>query len=154
ADAGSPSGLRNYWKGGYLREVGPGLADAMRLAGEAPSPLSHVEVHLLGGAHGREPEGGAAYGHRDAVAVYDVISTWRDPAEDARHVGHCRAAHAELARSGTGETYVNYLAGDEPAPARSAYDGSTLARLQEVKRRVDPDGFLPGPVQAGLVQSD
>ncbi|PNH11965.1 hypothetical protein TSOC_001143 [Tetrabaena socialis] len=38
--------------------------------------------------------------------------------------------------------YVNEVMHDEPGQARLCYDGPTLARLLELKRRVDPRGLL------------
>src|SRR4051794_17748743 len=67
-DAGFPHGLRNYWKGSFLRDLPDEAID--RLVAQAagmPSPLSAVALEFYGGAASRVGEDATAFPHRQAL---------------------------------------------------------------------------------------
>jgi FAD/FMN-containing dehydrogenase len=139
-DRNGQPGLFNYWKAGYLPSLEPSIAAALADYGRtAPSTMTHLDIHVLGGAHSREPEGGSAYGHRDAGFVYNLIATWPpgDPSGEAS-IEHTRDAHAAISAVAGDEAYVNYLAEDETARIERAFDPGTHRRLQGVKATYDP----------------
>jgi FAD/FMN-containing dehydrogenase len=144
SDRGSAQGLRNYWKSGYVTSFDAPVGDAIvAFAQNATSPLSHVEMHVLGGQHALIPAGGAAYGHRDAQFLVNITATWSDEREDGAQRESVRAAHAQLTAAGASTPYVNYLAGDEtPADQQAAFDDLTWERLAKAKLRLDPTGIF------------
>jgi FAD/FMN-containing dehydrogenase len=136
--------------------LGEGLIDALLAqAARVASPLSQIEVLAMGGAIGRVDAGATAFPHRDAAWLLNVPAMWEDPADTEAEVAWARATHAALAPHLTGGTYVNFMAGDE-ASVGTGVHARTLARLQDVKARYDPDNVFrlnqnvtPAPPAAG-----
>jgi FAD/FMN-containing dehydrogenase len=144
-DHSAPPGMRTYWKTAYLDDLDDAGIDA--LVSQATGlhdlfPLSVIHLHHLEGAVRQPPEGGAAVGHRDHRFVLNLIGTYADPSDDARHVGWVRGAFEAMQPHTTGAPYLNFL-GDEGADrVRDAYGQQTYDRLVEVKRRYDPDNVF------------
>jgi FAD/FMN-containing dehydrogenase len=140
--AGQP-GLFNYWKAGYLPSLVSATIGTLAEYGRtAPSSLTHLDIHLLGGAHAAEPEGGSAYGHRDAQFVYNLIATWTPMESSEASIAHTRSAHAAISAVAGDEAYVNYLAVDESTRVAKAFDETTYRRLQHIKACYDPDNVF------------
>ena len=97
----------------------------------------------LKGAVSRVPEGGTAFGHRQASHAITLDAVWR-PGEDFgdRDTAWTRAFFAALGRFREG-VYVNFLGDDEgPDRVREAYGDSVYGRLVEVKTTYDPDNVF------------
>jgi FAD/FMN-containing dehydrogenase len=133
-------GARNHMKAGYLADLGSGAVDALLRGWEAkPSPMSELHVHHMGGAAARRAHDSAAFPHRDAPYVVNLISRWTDAGTDDEQVGWGRELYSSLAEHTTGGAYVNFL-GDEGADrVQAAYGDEAYARLQALKRTYDPD---------------
>jgi FAD/FMN-containing dehydrogenase len=103
-----------------------------------------VLIDALGGAVKAIAPEATAFPHRSASAVIQVYASWpaSDPGDTS--LAWLRQTHAQ-ARSqiGTG-AYVNYIDPDL-ADWATAYYGQNYARLQQVKRRYDPDGVFDFP---------
>ncbi|MEU2718625.1 FAD-binding oxidoreductase [Streptomyces sp. NPDC007205] len=141
-DAGSPPGMRNYWKPGYISDLPPRLiADLVEFAACPPSPSAQILIHQLGGAVARVPPGHTAAAHRDAPYLVNAVGMWDSPSDDDRNISWVRSLHKRLNPFCTG-TYVNYLADEGPAAATAAYDPATRALLERVKTRWDPDNIF------------
>ena len=136
-------GMRNHMKAGYLADFSAGARDAM-LAGWAakPSPNSELHVHHMGGAAARMARDSAAFPHRDAPYVVNLISRWADPAEDDAQIAWGRDVYASLDDHTTGGAYINFLSDEGPDRIRAAYGEEGYARLQALKRRYDPDNLF------------
>ncbi len=141
-----PFGLRNYWKGHFLRDL-----DAItleRLAAEIAAPdaigQSFILIEGLVGAGRHEPPGGAAFGQRAARWNASALAIWASPADDSTAIGWARRVTdllEPLSLSGAG--YVNYSPADESAErVRAAYGTDRWERLRAVKRRHDPDNVF------------
>ena len=133
-----PFGLRDYWKGHFLREFPDDLVDATVEAFlNAPSPLS---MFLIEAPHGRAsaPNPASAYGQRLARYNTSALAIWEDPADDDANIAWARdyARAAEPAAIGD---YVNYLGHDStPEQIAAAYGDRTYERLVGLKRTYDP----------------
>jgi FAD/FMN-containing dehydrogenase len=139
-DAGAPHGQRNYWKSGYLSELGPDLqADLVVAAGRMPTPFDQIHLHQLGGTAASKTDG--ALGHRDAAFAVNVIGAGFEPEHDAPNTAWVRETWATVEPATSG-AYVNFLAGDDADRVRSAYDDDVWDRLREVKRAWDPDNVF------------
>jgi FAD/FMN-containing dehydrogenase len=139
-DQTAPHGGQYYDRLHYLDRVGDDLIDTLIAAFEGvPTPEAHIITGWMGGAIDRVGPGATAFGHRAARA-----ETWFIGASGEAPVGPVRdwvrRVSDETAPYGTGGTYVNALAPDEPVS--DAYSHDILVRLLEVKRRYDPDGFF------------
>src|SRR5207249_4625333 len=82
-----PPGARNYWKSGFLANLGEEAIDTMiRHAESVPSKRTQVVLEYLGGAVTRVGERDTAFGHRDARFDLVITSIWSDPAEDETNI--------------------------------------------------------------------
>jgi FAD/FMN-containing dehydrogenase len=151
-----PFGLRNYWKGHFIRDLDRAVIDASVAAmTDRPGGMSFLLLEAMTGAARDEPAGGAAFGQRAAHWNVSAIAIWEDPAQDEAQIAWARAYTDALGRASlTGAGYGNYASGDETAERiHAAYGGERFERLQRVKRRYDPDNAFrfnhnipPGPV--------
>src|SRR4051794_26573973 len=93
-----------------------------------------------GGAINRVAADATAFVHRDALYSIQYL------AYGPTHAGAAwvRSARAALAPHVNGKAYQNYIDPDL-AHFRRAYYGSNLARLRDVKARLDPDGIFDFP---------
>ncbi|ONF74391.1 FAD-binding oxidoreductase [Amycolatopsis keratiniphila] len=134
---------RAYFKNGYFDELSDSAVDAiLERAGQLSSPMSQLELIYLGGAVSRVPADATAFCHREAPIVANIAAAWTDPADDARQIAWARESHAALKAEFTSGGYVNFLSDDEPDRTADVYDATTRRRLQEVKRRWDPENLF------------
>lgn len=146
-DATAPAGLQNYWKShAFERLDDTALATIASRATAIPSPLSHVDLHHLGGAVSRMPDDATAYPLRAAEYVLNVVGTWPDPSESQPMIAWVRDVWEALRPSAIGASYVNFLADAGPDAVEAAYGSRTYARLAALKRRYDPDGAFRATV--------
>ena len=140
-----PFGLRHYWKGHLVRDIDLVTAGAIVAAMRSrPAAPSFLLVESLTGQARREPDGGAAFGQREARWNVSALAIWTDPADDARQIGWARQVADSIApASYSGAGYANYASHDESETrVRAAYGPERFARLQAVKRRYDPDNVF------------
>jgi FAD/FMN-containing dehydrogenase len=149
-DEDYPSGRRYYWKSLYLKHLNDDVIDAvMEHAGTCPSPLSTIDVWLLGGAIGR-PGHDTAFTNRDAPYMLGLESNWDDAKHDERNISWARSVWKDMQRFSTGGLYVNFPGFEEGGESyqRSAY-GDNWERLREVKRRYDPTNLFRTTIGPG-----
>lgn len=141
---GMPSGLRHYWKGGFLSELPDDLIDhalaQMRQRGPGISQL------LFEPLHGQAARGSddMAFNRQGVKFNASALAIWQDPAEDVAEIEWARAFAARLTdHSAHGASYLNY--GSEPAPEdklAAVFGKQGLKRLKEVKRCYDPENLF------------
>jgi len=91
SDAAYPQGRRNYWKSHYLDAMTDGAtANAHEHGPQMTSPWSSSYFQDLGGAISRPAIDAAAFGHRDAVFDFAMLTVWQDEAEDVDHLTGAR----------------------------------------------------------------
>jgi FAD/FMN-containing dehydrogenase len=135
-------GQRTYIKAGCVRDLTVGVIDALIEHGSrVGSPASQIEVVSMGGAIRRVAPEATAFPHRDAAWLLNIPAIWQTTAEDESEIAWVRSAFAALEPHLTGGKYVNFMDTDEDAAVIAAY-GSTLERLQAVKRWYDPDNVF------------
>jgi FAD/FMN-containing dehydrogenase len=135
-------GQRCYIKAGCVRDLTDDVIDALLAHGSrVRSPASQIEVVAMGGAIRRVTPEATAFPHREAAWLLNIPAIWETAAEDAAEISWVRSAFAALQPHLTGGKYVNFMDTDEDAAVSAAY-GSTLHRLQTVKRRYDPDNVF------------
>jgi FAD/FMN-containing dehydrogenase len=134
----APGTLRAYVKAGFADELTPGFVDVLReRAALVGSDMSVIEVLAMGGAIDDIPAGATAFPHRDARWLINVPAQWRDPLDTEREVGWCRDTFAALEPHLSGGAYANFMEGDEPDAAATAY-GELHERLARIKAEYDP----------------
>jgi FAD/FMN-containing dehydrogenase len=139
-----PFGLRHYWKGRFLRSLPDDLVDA---SGshiiKRPPGFSTVLIEFIGGAAHRVEPDAMAFNHRTATINASALGIWPRADHDAANVAWVREFDSIIAPHGTGAEYVNYVTNDTPVERlRATYGDQKFARLQDLKRRYDPDNVF------------
>jgi FAD/FMN-containing dehydrogenase len=113
------------------------LLDGVEARTHGPAGGANVLLDSYGGAIRRTPEGGAAFAHRNALFSFQEITSWAPGGPAAANLAWLRAFHASLRPYVSGAAYVNYI---DPGQRdwQQAYYGTSLKRLQAVKRKYDP----------------
>lgn len=137
-----PFGLRHYWKGRFLRSLNRELLESLVAMRSDPDArdLDFILIEAVVGAGRVEPEGGAAFGQREALWNASALGIWESPEDDEASIRWARRTAALLEPySVSGAGYVNYSPADEPAErVQAAYGNERWERLIAVKRRYDP----------------
>jgi FAD/FMN-containing dehydrogenase len=137
-DAAFAHGVRSYIKNGMVREITPGLIDAM-IESFVPDPRLAMFTHTSGGAVTRVDDLATAFPHRNAETMVMVGGGWMDPAQDEEAMTLARNWFAQLAPF-TGGFYDN-IDFDAKDPAGENY-GPAYSRLAEIKGRYDPGNLF------------
>jgi FAD/FMN-containing dehydrogenase len=140
----APWGVRSYWRGEYLRELGDAAietfldhaADLTVLGG----PLSQMIIFRIGQGVAALPDEATAFSHRDARYLFHPISVWTDPADDNRWIAANRAFAAAMRPYSTGASYLNFT--PEADRVRDAYGDEKYARLVALKDTYDPTNLF------------
>ncbi|MFC0548674.1 FAD-binding oxidoreductase [Kutzneria chonburiensis] len=120
------------------------LAQVRRWPGSGNSDGGGAALFSWGGAVNRVGLGDTAFPHRDARFLLAMDTSWAEddsPAVVDANLGWLGELADSMAPYGDGRSYVNFTDPDL-ASWRSAYYGENYARLAEIKRWVDPDGFF------------
>jgi FAD/FMN-containing dehydrogenase len=141
-DAAVPSGLRRYWKSGYLPDLTDDLIDTILThAATKTSPYSLILLFHLHGKAARMPPDATAFGARATQWDLDIIPQWHAAVEDAQHIEWGRRFWTEVEPFTRG-VYSNHLDGDDGATRLRAAYGQNYDRLAAIKRKYDPENFL------------
>jgi hypothetical protein len=137
-DGMTAHGIRSYAKNGMVREVTPGLIDAM-IDSFRPDPRFAVLTHVSGGAVNRVDDLATAFPHRNAEIMLLLVGFWNDPAQDDEAIAAAREWFAQLSPF-TGGFYDN-IEFDAKDPTGENY-GPAYPRLAEIKGRYDPGNMF------------
>lgn len=141
-----PFGLRHYWKGYFIQSLDGNLLErlvAMRSDQDARG-FDFILIEAIVGAGRVEPEGGAAFGQRQARWNASALGIWESPDDDEAGIRWARRTAALLEPySVSGAGYVNYSPPDESADrVKAAYGDDRWQRLVAVKGRHDPENVF------------
>lgn len=142
ADVRARHGIRRYMKNGYLRELTPGVLEAVTeiVSDSTPTDLRIVLVPGGGGAVAKVAPNATAFWHRDMRYSLNVGSAWDEVAQGERAVATARAAFKALEKFTHG-FYGNSMTDRGTADMRVLY-GDNLERLRAIKRQYDPINLL------------
>jgi FAD/FMN-containing dehydrogenase len=145
-DASFPTGeLCSYWKSLYVERITEPMLEALAAAAEErTSPQTMIVLQHFGGAVREVSANHTAFAMRDAPFLINIMGTWIDPQDSARHVAWVREVWHELSALGTSAMYLNYM-GEEPADGEALVRrslGANYARLARIKHRYDPDNLF------------
>ncbi len=144
-EAAAPHGYRNYWKSGFMDELGDDAIDTLieRFA-TIPSPTSGLVLEQVGGAVGRVGQEEAAFRHRDAKYNFLILQIWPDAADDAANIAWAKETWDAVHPYTAPGVYVNYMGQEAEEGAdrvRAAY-GPNYDRLVALKNKYDPKNFF------------
>jgi FAD/FMN-containing dehydrogenase len=142
-DHGSRPGFGNAWRSPFLRSLDDAAIDTIVAhAADMPTDISQVLLTNMGGAVARVPDGATAFPQRQAPFYLEIIGKWEAGADGAPATAWADAFDEAITPWSTGYTYVNFLDERAGRPVGAAYDPATLARLQQLKGRFDPDNVF------------
>ncbi len=136
---------RHYWKGHFVSELPDELLDELvRRIVALGRPPGGILIESLHGAPKDADASAAAVGFRNAAFNVSVMATWQDSGLDEEYIAWARDTAAAIEPwSFSGGGYVNYMQADEPIErVRAAFGAEAFERLQELKRRYDPNNVL------------
>jgi len=137
-----PHGNRYYWKSGFLETLTDEAIDVIvDQVNQCPSPFSATIMEYYGGVSLDEPDGGAAFPHRDAKFDLVIISNWPDKSGDGANVAWTRQIWEAVQPFFSHKVYVNTLGVEGEERVKEAY-GSNYQRLVELKRKYDPTNLF------------
>ena len=137
-----PKGIRQYWKGNYVRELSDeAIAAHVEHGPRAPTVSSTMHLYPIDGACHRVGAADTAFGHRDANWSMVIVSGWADPADDAANTQWVRDYSDAISPFSERGGYVNFMAEDDDNRVQANY-GENYDRLVEVKRKYDPENLF------------
>ena len=137
-----PKGMRQYWKGNYVRELtDDAIAVHVDHGPKAPTMSSTMHLYPIDGACRRVGKDDTAFGHRDANFSMVIVSGWENSADDEANVRWVRDYSSAIAPHSLAGGYVNFMSEDDGGRVRANY-GSNYERLVQIKKRYDPDNLF------------
>jgi FAD/FMN-containing dehydrogenase len=116
----------------FLSEVGPGSTSSLLLA----------ELRQLGGALGREHEGGGALSKLDAQFIAFGLAMAMTPEMAAQGQADAHRFTKVLSPWANGRSYLNFA--ENAVDPRTAYDERAWLQLKGIRSAVDPNGLFVG----------
>jgi len=119
-------------------------ADAATILEQLPQStamMKAVQLRVLGGALARVSNDATAFAHRDRRLFVNIAAMYMDPGEKDTHDAWVAGLADSLGKDEAGG-YVGFLAEEDEATVRAAYQGPTWDRLRKLKRRYDPDNLF------------
>lgn len=137
-----PRGIRQYWKGNFVKELtDEAIAAHVEHGPNAPTVSSTMHLYPINGACHRVDADATAFGHRDADFSMSIIAAWGDPSMDEANTKWVRDYSDAIAPYSEVGGYVNFMDDDDDERVRANY-GSNYDRLVDIKRKYDPDNLF------------
>jgi FAD/FMN-containing dehydrogenase len=137
-----PKGLRQYWKGNFVKELSDeAIAVHVQHGPRAPTVSSTMHLYPINGACHNVAADATAFGHRDSNFAMVVVSGWNDPADDKANIEWVRGYSKAMAPYSEVGGYVNFMDGDDTTRIPANY-GRNYDRLVGIKRKYDPDNVF------------
>jgi FAD/FMN-containing dehydrogenase len=150
--AGAPVGRHYAAQTRSLTGLTPEAITTIVASGQRrSSPFSGIIVHDFRGAATRIPLAATAFGLRKEHYLVEIVAAWEPTPEDGgeNHREWARALSENLAPHSLPGGYPNMLGPNDHEQTALAY-GANAARLQQLKRRFDPDGVFSSAISLPL----
>ncbi len=143
-DAGSPRGVREYFKVDTLTALSDAAIDAIVAQADGlPTPFGQLVLGPLGGALERTDREAMALTLDDGEWTYFCLSMWMDPSQDEANTAWARGFHEAMRPFAVGTAMPNFIEPDEGvARLRASYGEDKYARLSALKQRWDPGNIF------------
>lgn len=137
-----PPGIRQYWKGNFVKELtDEAIAAHVAHGPKAPGVSSTMHLYPINGACHRVAPDATAFGHRDANFSMVILAASDDPANDEANKRWVQDYSDAVAPHSEAGGYINFMDGDDTDRTRANY-GANYERLVAIKRKYDPDNFF------------
>jgi len=135
---------RCYWKSTYLKALDdPIIRQITAGLSHRPSEMTFASIWAFGGAVRRVARDATAFGDRSMPYMLSLDAIWSRQEDDKANIDWARSLWSEMQCHSTGRLYLNFPGhGEGPDLVPNAFGPETYARLQEVKRRYDPDNLF------------
>jgi FAD/FMN-containing dehydrogenase len=144
-DAIFPKGRdRCYWKSCYLKALDENvIRDITQCLSSRPSEMTYASIWKFGGAMQRIAPDATGFGDRSAPFMLSLDAIWSKAKDDEANISWVRSSWTHMQRHSTGKLYLNFPGlGEDPSLVRKALGENVYARLQQVKRKYDPENFF------------
>ncbi|WP_372920316.1 FAD-binding oxidoreductase [Salegentibacter sp.] len=133
--------LNYYWKSLFFDEVTDEVIEKfIELGKSRPSPLSTVDIWLLGGAIDKVKPLETAYAHRGAQHLLGIESNWEKKQSDSLNIEWTRKAIENFLPLSGGSSYVNFE--DIEEKSQKMAGGKNFEKLQAIKKKYDPKALF------------
>ena len=137
-----PTGIRQYWKGNFVKELtDAAIAAHVQHGPNAPTVSSTMHLYPINGACHRVAPNATAFGHRDANFSMVILAASDKPEDDEANTAWVRGYSDAVAPHSEVGGYVNFMDDDDIDRIRANY-GENYDRLRDIKRKYDPDNFF------------
>ncbi len=137
-----PPGIRQYWKGNFVKELtDKAIAAHVQHGPNAPNASSTMHLYPINGACHQVAPDATAFGHRDANFSMVILAASENPADDAANTKWVRGYSDAVAPHSEVGGYVNFMDDDDATRVRANY-GTNYDRLVKIKRHYDPDNLF------------
>jgi FAD/FMN-containing dehydrogenase len=142
-DGAFPKGALNYWKAQFLTDLSDDAIKTLVAGFDAcQMPLSQIVIEHFHGAASRVPLADTACTLRVEGFNVVLIGQWTEPKDTDAGTSWCRNTFRSL-ESFFGKTrYMNYLEDDAAGDPAAVVYGANYPRLQQLKKKYDPDNFF------------
>jgi hypothetical protein len=135
-------GLHHHVRSAFMQSLNDDVVDTIaEYSEQATSPISILQIRILGGAMGRVDEGATAFRHRHSQVMLTAINAWEGDEGAERHRAWPEGFY-EAVRSYESGVYVNFLDDEGEGRIREAYGDETYDRLVRLKTRYDPSNLF------------
>jgi FAD/FMN-containing dehydrogenase len=107
-----------------------------------PAPMGQILIEHFHGAVTRVGATDTAFPHRMAGYNLLVLGQWLEARDNEACIGWSRAAYDAMRPFMGMGRYVNYLGDDEQSEATAEAYGPNYRRLQQLKKKYDPDNVF------------
>jgi FAD/FMN-containing dehydrogenase len=146
--AAAPVGRHYAAKTRSVAQLTPAVISTLIAGGQQrSSPLSGIIIHDFRGAATRVPLTATAFGLRQEHFMVEIIAAWERTAgnDGENHLQWTQTLSENLAPHALPGGYPNMLGPDDHEQTAQAY-GPNIGRLQQAKRRFDPDGVFTSAI--------
>ena len=137
-----PTGIRQYWKGNFVKELtDEAIAAHVQHGPNAPTVSSTMHLYPINGACQDVASDATAFGHRDANFSMVILAASDDPNDDAAHTKWVRDYSDAVSPHSEPGGYINFMDDDDAARVKDNY-GDNYGRLVDIKRAYDPHNLF------------
>jgi FAD/FMN-containing dehydrogenase len=141
-EEGTIRGLQHSVRSLFLRALSDDVIHTIvEEAAAIMSPMTVVQVRVLGGAMSRVPADATAFAHRDKQALV-MATNFAPPSADAEPARVRTEQIWQALWPYASGVYVNFLGDEGERRVHEAYPPATYARLAALKKRYDPTNLF------------
>ncbi|HUR43539.1 MAG TPA: FAD-binding oxidoreductase, partial [Aestuariivirga sp.] len=144
-DAIFPKGRdRCYWKSTYLKDLNDStIGEITSRMALRQSEMTFASLWKFGGAVQRVPADATAFGDRSMPYMLSLDAIWSSSSEDDANISWVRRFWDDMQPYSTGRLYLNFPGhGEGQNLVRDAFGVKSYKRLQEIKRKYDPQNLF------------